>query len=62
MKLFRLPFFALLLLHLHFGLKAQEIAWTQIEPGVWKGVFGAPEAYDLLKVSGAKPNHESLSK
>jgi hypothetical protein len=29
---------------------------------VWKGVFGTPEAYDLLKASGAKPNHESLNK
>ncbi|MEE1945276.1 TIM-barrel domain-containing protein [Pedobacter sp. KR3-3] len=45
-----------------FNSKAQEITWTQIEPGVWKGVFGKPEAYDLLKASGAQPNHESLAK
>jgi alpha-glucosidase (family GH31 glycosyl hydrolase) len=62
MKLLKLSFFALFFLHLHFGLKAQEIVWTPVEPGVWKGVFGVPEAYDLLKASGAKPNHESLHK
>jgi alpha-glucosidase (family GH31 glycosyl hydrolase) len=45
-----------------FNSSAQEIAWTQVEPGVWKGVFGTPEAYDLLKASGATPNHESLTK
>ncbi len=45
-----------------FNLSAQEITWTSVEPGVWKGVFGVPESYDLLKASGAQPNHESLTK
>lgn len=45
-----------------FNAKAQDITWTQVEPGVWKGVFGTPEVYNLLKASGAQPNHESLAK
>ena len=31
-------------------------------PGVWKGVVGKPEEYDLLKASGSVPNKEALSK
>ena len=31
--------------------KAQ-IAWQQVEPGVWKGVVGSPEEYSLLGVAG----------
>ena len=41
---------------------AQQVNWREIEPGIWKGVVGKPEAYDLLKASGAKPNHEALVK
>lgn len=29
-----------------------QIAWKQIEPGVWKGVVGTPEEYSLLGVAG----------
>lgn len=46
----------------NFSIKAQGLTWTEVQPGVWKGVFGTPEAYDLLKASGAQPNHESLVK
>ncbi len=41
---------------------AQQINWQEIEPGIWKGVVGKPEVYDLLKASGVKPNHEALAK
>ena len=34
--------------------KAQ-IAWQQVEPGVWKGVVGTPEEYSLLGVAGVTP-------
>ena len=37
------------------ALAAQDIQWTEVAPGVWKGIAGKPEAYDLLKASGAKP-------
>ena len=42
-------------------LHAQEVQWTETAPGVWKVVAGVPEAYDLIKASGAKPNKEALS-
>ena len=62
MKFKRLLFFALFLFCLHISLKAQETVWTEVEPGVWKGVFGTPEVYDLLKASGAQPAHTALAK
>ncbi len=41
--------------------KAQ-IAWQQVEPGVWKGVVGTPESYSLLDVSGATPLKEGFTR
>ena len=41
---------------------AQNFSWSEVEPGVWKGVVGKPEAYDLLKASGVVPNKEALSR
>ena len=35
-----------------------QIQWQQVEPGVWKGIVGKPEAYSLLGVSGAAPLKE----
>lgn len=40
---------------------AQSISWTEVAAGVWKGIVGKPEAYDLLKAAGAKPNKAALS-
>jgi alpha-glucosidase (family GH31 glycosyl hydrolase) len=37
------------------SIHAQQISWTEVAPGVWKGTSGKPEAYDLLKASGSKP-------
>ncbi|MGJ7032157.1 TIM-barrel domain-containing protein [Niabella hirudinis] len=37
------------------GIVAQPISWSAVAPGVWKGVVGKPEAYDLLKAAGATP-------
>jgi alpha-glucosidase (family GH31 glycosyl hydrolase) len=45
-----------------FICDAQNISWKEIYPGVWKGIAGKPENYDLLKASGAKPNTEGLQK
>lgn len=39
--------------------KAQ-IAWQQVEPGVWKGVVGTPEEYSLLGVAGVTPQRKVL--
>src|SRR5688572_14116711 len=56
----------LILLHLFLlsflGLAAQQPAWTEVAPGVWKAVIGKPEAYDLLKAAGSIPNKIALSK
>jgi alpha-glucosidase (family GH31 glycosyl hydrolase) len=41
---------------------AQGIAWTEVAPGVWKGIAGRPEAYDLIKAAGAKPAREALAR
>src|SRR6478735_11491692 len=43
-------------------LDAQQITWKEIYPGVWKGVVGKPENYDLLKASGAQANVDALNK
>jgi alpha-D-xyloside xylohydrolase len=39
---------------------AQSITWTQVEPGIWKGIVGKPEAYNLLSASGALPYKAGL--
>jgi alpha-glucosidase (family GH31 glycosyl hydrolase) len=41
---------------------AQNLVWNEVAPGVWKAVVGKPEAYDLLKASGATPNVDALGK
>ncbi|GEO04366.1 glycosyl hydrolase family 31 [Adhaeribacter aerolatus] len=41
---------------------AQGFTWQEVAPGVWKGVAGKPEAYDLLKAAGATPYQEGLAK
>jgi alpha-glucosidase (family GH31 glycosyl hydrolase) len=38
------------------------LVWTEVAPGVWKGVAGTPESYDLLKASGAVTNKDALTK
>jgi len=40
---------------------AQQLTWTEAAPGVWKGIVGKPEAYDLLKASGAVPNTKAIA-
>ncbi|HMG10333.1 MAG TPA: TIM-barrel domain-containing protein [Mucilaginibacter sp.] len=41
-------------------LYAQSITWTEVEPGIWKGVIGKPEEFDLLKAAGIQPYHAGL--
>src|SRR5687767_1818832 len=52
----------LLFLFSSLALAAQQLSWAEIVPGVWKGVVGKPEAYDLIKASGSTPNKEALIK
>ncbi|QEC78562.1 glycoside hydrolase family 31 protein [Mucilaginibacter ginsenosidivorax] len=40
---------------------SQNIKWLEVEPGIWKGIIGKPENFDLLKASGAVAVHQGLS-
>jgi alpha-D-xyloside xylohydrolase len=40
----------------------QRIVWNEIAPGVWKGIVGKPEAYDLLKAAGSRPDTSALAR
>jgi alpha-D-xyloside xylohydrolase len=44
------------------AVKAQKITWTQVSPGIWKGVAGKPESYNLLSAAGSVPNKPALAK
>src|SRR5687767_11539884 len=44
------------------SVQAQGISWEEVEPGIWKGIVGKPEAYDLLKAAGAIPVKAALAK
>ena len=57
----KLLFFSFLLWNTGLFGRAQEITWQEVEPGIWKGIAGTPEAYDLLKAAGATPYKEGLS-
>jgi len=52
----------LLLAFVHVTVSGQAISWTEVAPGIWKGVTGRPEAYDLLAAAGSTPNMQALSK
>ena len=54
----------LFILFFLFGLQAgaQRISWSEVAPGVWKGIAGLPENYNLLTASGALPRTEGLKK
>ncbi len=54
----------LIFLYICFSYLAnsQTISWTEVAPGVWKGIVGTPESYDLLKAAGSRPNIEGLKK
>ncbi len=54
--------FLFILLIFSCRISAQELSWTEVAPGVWKGTIGKPEDYDLLKAAGSVPNKEGLSK
>ena len=56
------PLALFILVFLCCVVSAQQITWTEIHPGVWKGIVGKPEAYDLIKASGAQSNKEALAK
>ncbi|MEO5594335.1 MAG: TIM-barrel domain-containing protein [Chitinophagaceae bacterium] len=41
---------------------AQQLSWTEVAPGVWKGIVGTPENYDLIKAAGVVPNTAAIAK
>ncbi|MBV9987463.1 MAG: glycoside hydrolase family 31 protein [Chitinophagaceae bacterium] len=54
-------FILVIVLMANCSSEAQSISWQEMAPGVWKGVVGKPESYDLLQASGATPNREAIS-
>lgn len=42
------------------SLHAQNQEWEEIAPGVWKGIVGTPEQFDLLGVTDNHPKTEAL--
>ncbi len=50
----------ILIIFFAFGY-AQTTRWEEVAPGVWKGIIGQPEDYDLLKASGAEPKLAALA-
>jgi len=56
---FHKSFILVVLFLASFNLFAQPIKWAVVAPGVWKGIVGKPEAYNLLTASGSKPNTRS---
>jgi alpha-glucosidase (family GH31 glycosyl hydrolase) len=61
MKIFNVIGFIFLFI-ISISVTAQEVIWNEVAPGVWKGVIGKPESYDLLKASGSSPNKIALAK
>jgi alpha-glucosidase (family GH31 glycosyl hydrolase) len=61
MRLLKLVSIYFLLIAATGSLQAQQLAWTEVAPGVYKGIIGKPEAFDLLKAAGATPNKEGLA-
>ncbi|GAB3851462.1 glycoside hydrolase family 31 protein [Hymenobacter terrigena] len=61
MKLFHSLFSIGLAVAFGHAAQAQQLKWTEVQPGIWKTVVGKPEEYDLLKASGATPNKEALA-
>lgn len=62
MKQFIKILFYLLFVCFVNAANAQELAWSEVAPGVWKAVVGNPDEYDLLKAAGAEPNIDALAK
>src|SRR5258707_923061 len=53
-------FYALLIVTVNQS-DAQQLSWTNVEPGIWKAVAGKPEGLDLLKTAGTVPYHAELA-
>ncbi|QRR03662.1 glycoside hydrolase family 31 protein [Dyadobacter sandarakinus] len=53
-----------LLCIISFCCSAQSIQWQEIAPGVWKGIAGTPDTYNLLQAAGttASPALQKLPK
>src|ERR1700712_671397 len=59
MNFLKITFIGLLVLTVG-NTYAQQLQWTQVEPGIWKASAGTPETFDLLKAAGATPYHAGL--
>ena len=41
---------------------AQSLNWQKVAPGVWKTVYGSPDAYNLLSAANIEPNKAAMEK
>ena len=62
MNYMKMKIFLFASLFISLQISAQKISWSQVAPGVWKGVVGRPESYDLLKAAGPVVNKPALAK
>jgi alpha-glucosidase (family GH31 glycosyl hydrolase) len=58
----RTKFIIVFFIFTSLNISAQKLKWTEVAPGVWKGIIGTPEKYDLIKASGAKPDTAAIRK
>ena len=56
-KLISLALCAVTVIVINAGIK-----WTEVEPGVWKGIVGSPEDYSLLSAAGCQPASDGFSR
>jgi alpha-glucosidase (family GH31 glycosyl hydrolase) len=53
----KLLFLFLFIQHLSlYPTFGQAVQWQEIYPGIWKGIVGKPDPYDLLKAAGVQPS------
>jgi alpha-glucosidase (family GH31 glycosyl hydrolase) len=60
MPLLKYSIFCCLFLLITVELNAQQLNWTEVEPGIWKADAGKPETFNLLSASGSAPYHAGL--
>ncbi|MEO6687055.1 MAG: hypothetical protein ABIN24_13880, partial [Dyadobacter sp.] len=48
--------FTFFVFYLSLSSHSQSVNWREIYPGVWKGVVGKPDVYNLLNAADVQPS------
>lgn len=56
------PFILLIASLICAATLSASIRWTEVEPGIWKGIVGTPEDYSLLSVAGCTAAKDGFSR